>query len=255
MRYNPYAGVFTLPGKKVYRVTAQLGWEAYTPEFYAFGLYDANTGEQIGPLAEALPPNRNTCNASGGLLDVIITTGLYDRKYRLKMAPNVTAGPSSEIRADVGTFLNIAEITADKSYLSTTCLTNQLPYNTWNNQIIGMIIQQQYGDIRYYPNVGVFTLPGGKTYRITAQLGWDAKNPEFYAFGLFDISGNKYGQLAESLPPNAKTWNASGGVLNVIFTTPARGGDYCLRMAPNVTAGPSSEIRADVSTFMNIVEM
>ena len=256
--YDPYTGVITLQDERAYRITAQLGWEATTPEWYAFGLYDMDTGKQFGPLAESLPPNRKTWNASGGVLDVIITTGNYfDRafSYQLKMAPNVTAGPSSEIRADVGTFLNIVEVPAIKSHLSTKCLTDQV-YNTWKKQMIGMIIQQQYGDIKYYPNVGVFTLPGGKRYRITAQLGWEATTSEFYQFGVFNANTDQQiGPLAESLPPNRNTSNASGGVIDVIFTTPASGGEYCLRLSPNMTASSSSKIRADVSTYMIIVEL
>jgi hypothetical protein len=258
--YDNDTGIFSLKDSTVaYRITAQLGWEGKDPGWYAFGLYDIN-GNQFGPLAESLSPNRNTSNASGGILDVILVPswfGMYtpETKYRLKIAPNVTAGSSSKIRADTSTFLNIVQIPGDKSYLFTKCLADQV-YNTWKNKTIRMNIINQYGDIIYYPNNGVFTLPGEKRYRITAQLGWEATTPEFYQFGIFNANtGKQLGPLAESLPPNRNTSNASGGVIDVIFTTPASGGEYCLRLSPNMTASSSSKIRADVSTYMIIVEL
>jgi len=254
IEYDTETGIITLSPGTTYRVTAQLGWEATSQGWYAFGLYDVDDVKQIGPLAEALPPNRNTCNASGGVLDVIFTP--VDRTaYRLKIASNVSAGSSSKVRADVSTFLNIVEIPPGKSYLTAKFFTDQLA-RVWKDKIIKMNIHQHYGDIKYYQHIGVFTLPGGKTFRITAQLGWKATEPRFYAFGIFNYNtGDQYGPLAEALPPNRNTCNASGGVLDVILTTPARGGDYCLRMSPNVSADGSSVLRADVSTFMNIVEL
>jgi len=243
-----------LSPEKTYRVTAQLGWEATSQGWYAFGLHDVDDVKQIGPLAEALSPNMDTFNASGGVLDVIFTP--VDRTaYRLKIAPNVSAGSSSKVRADVSTFLNIVEIPPGKSYLTAKFFTDQLA-RVWKDKIIKMNIHQHYGDIKYYQHIGVFTLPGGKTFRITAQLGWKATEPRFYAFGVFNyVTGEQLGPLAEALAPKQDTCNASGGVLDVILTTPAHGGDYCLRMSPNVSADGSSVLRADVSTFMNIVEL
>jgi hypothetical protein len=119
IEYDTVNGIIRLDMNKTWRITAQLGWEAKTPEYYQFGLYDMETGGQIGPLAEALPPNKNSCNASGGLLDVIVTSSggltgapqlILSKEYQLRMSPDTTAGPSSFIRSDAGTFLNIAEV-------------------------------------------------------------------------------------------------------------------------------------------------
>jgi hypothetical protein len=105
IEYDIDTGIFTLEGGNTYRVTAQVGWVAGTPEFYAFGVFNVDTGTQIGPLAEALPPNRDTCNASGGVLDVIFAPPQAG-KYHLKMAPNVSASSRSYVNCDC-TFLNI----------------------------------------------------------------------------------------------------------------------------------------------------
>jgi hypothetical protein len=252
IEYDTNTGIFTLEGDKAYRVTAQLGWEAKTAQFYQFGVFNVDTGKQLGPLAEALPPNRNSCNASGGLLDVILTppsTG----KYYLKMASSVTAPPSSFIRSDC-TFLNITQVIGEG--LSVKCSSKQIlspPITSWKSSLI------RFDDVTFQNGIdydqGNFTLNCGKTYRITAQLGWEATTAQFYAFGLFNAdTGKQIGPAAESLPPNRNTSNASGGVLDVILT-PLESRRYCLMMTPNVTAGASSVIRADVSTFLNIVEV
>ena len=253
IQYDTDTGIFTLEKDTAYRVTAQLGWQAKTPEYYQFGLFNVNTNEQIGTAAEALPPNRNSCNASGGLLDVIFMppdTG----DYYLKMMGNVKAGASSVIRADVDTFLNIAPVTTP--CLSAKRLTSQtLPSTSRTWKSVPII----FDDVIFKSGVeykdGFFTLEEGKSYRITAQLGWEAKTPEFYQFGLFNSdTKQQFGPAAEALPPNRNTSNASGGVLDIVIT-PLKSVQYYLSMTSSVTAGASSKIRADVSTFLNVVEV
>jgi hypothetical protein len=259
IEYRPGTGILTLEGGRQYRITAQLGWEATTPEFYAFGLFHVDTGTQIGPLAEALPPNRNTCNASGGLLDVIHTPS-ETGSYYLKVAQHVTATKTSYVSPGE-TFMNVVELTdgtgGQPLYLSARRFTPQaIPAGeTWKNKIVNIVqyipTVQSHG-ISFSPE-GYFELKGGVTYHITAQLGWEADIPGYYTFGLFNMkTGKQIGQIAESLSPNADTSDASGCLLDVIVT-PFQSGDYCLRMTSH--AGASSKIRADVSTFLNVIEV
>jgi hypothetical protein len=251
IKYN--YGFFTLTGRKMYRVTAQLGWEATTPEYYQFGIFDADTDEQIGYTpAESLPPNRNTCNASGGVLDIIVypstTTG-----YCLRVTENVSAPPTSVIRDDASTFLNIVEVSENVSIGFGLRYDQKIRKGTWGGQVV-KFEQIRMGGIPRTDasNGGKFTLTGRKMYRVTAQLGWEATTPEFYAFGLFSANtGKQIGPLAEALPPNANTCNASGGLLDVIYT-PDKDEDVYIKISKNVTAGGSSFIRSDVSTFITI---
>jgi tRNA threonylcarbamoyladenosine modification (KEOPS) complex Pcc1 subunit len=249
--YDTQTGNFKLQKGTPYRITAQVGWEAKTPEFYQFGLFSVFTNEQIGPLAEALPPNKNSCNASGGLLDVIFTPWATSQ-YCIKISENVKAGDSSKIRADVDTFLNIVPVPLGESYLSARRSSDQkISSGKWGDARVVMdTVISDNSKIPYKD--GGFSLSVGNTYRITAQLGWEAKTPEYYQFGVFDSEGTQIGQLAEALSPNSDTSYASGGVLDVLYT-PVRNTTCYLRMAPNVTAGPSSKIRANVSTVLNIV--
>jgi hypothetical protein len=260
IQYDNNTGSFTLEKDKTYRITAQLGWEANTPEYYKFGLFNKNTGEQIGPLAEALPPKRNTCNASGDLLDVIFTPRAAGQTYCLRIAPGVTAPSSSKIRADVSTFLNIvplADAQFEPLYLSARRSSKQKLLRggyKWGNVRILMNDVQKDSTIPYDVS-GNFTLEKGKKYRITAQLGWEASTPEYYKFGLFNAdTDEQIGPLAEALPPNLNTYNASSGVLDVIHA-PTVTGKYYLKMSSDVTAPRSSVIRDDVSTFLNVVEV
>jgi hypothetical protein len=249
---------FKPEGGKTYRVTAQLGWEADTSGYYQFGLFVANDDIQIGPLAEALPPNAYTSNASSGLLDVIFTPFRSD-PYTLRTSPGMVAGLNSEIRANVGTILNIVELPASKSYLSTRRFSDQLIDTRATDPFrkdIRMNMQAQHGDIAYFPEYGVFTLQEGKAYRITAQLGWEASEPRYYKFGVFDFDTNdQIGPAAELLPPGLGTsWNASGGVLDVIHV-PLKSGKYVLRVIPDGISGTTGTVRGDVDTFMNVVEL
>jgi hypothetical protein len=250
-------GNFTLKGGVTYHITAQLGWEATTPEFYAFGVFNVGNDERIGPLAEALPPNRKTWNVSGGVLGVIYTPD-EDGTYCLRMAPDVTAGPSSKIRHDVGTCLNIVVLQGSQpqEYVTTRLSEDQsIPKDhTWDNRVIIMDSAKGTPNIQYQTESGQFKLVADTTYRITAHLGWETDEKTFYAFGLFNVKHDtQIGPLAEVLHRGANTCNASGGVLDVIFT-PWDTEWYHLKIDQGVQANHNSVIRKN-STFMNIVTL
>jgi len=261
IEYDTDTGIITLEKGQTYRVTSQLGIDGNgdKPYFYAFGLFNLNTEVQIGPLAEALQPGLKTRNASSGFLDVIHTAA-ESGKYCIRMASNVKADSTSHIRPE-GTFLNIVQILPGTDILSARRVTNQEANFSWSAwEIIISSEMNSNGGIAFCNNSGCFTLKAHKTYRITAQLGWEqkedprTKSPGWYAFGLFDYDGIQFGTAAESLPPNSNTPNASGAVLDVIHT-PYTTGKFHLRMTKNNRADASSTIRADVSTFLTIVSI
>jgi hypothetical protein len=257
-------GEFRLDAGVTYRITAQLGWEAKTPEFYAFCLFNTGTKKQVGPAAEALPSDTPSFNVSGGVLDVIHTPDV-DGFYCLKIMPDVKAGPSSMIRADVGTCMNIVALTEGRVrefvtaslYRDTSIPEGQ----NWTNRAIIMdkILDQQ-GAIKYDDRSGQFYLTAGKTYRITAQLSWVlssvwyANIDKFYAFGVFNPkTSEQIGPFTEILYRGFDSNNASGGVLDVIFA-PHKSDWYHLKMAPSVRASADAQIHA-MSSYLNIVTL
>ena len=256
--YSPGAGCFTLKGGVTYRITAQLGWEATTPEFYAFGVFNYDTGGQHGPLAEALPQiSGGTYNVSGGVLDVIHTPEV-DGKYCIRMAPNVKAGPSSKIRADVGTCINIVALASGpaagmytQDFLATQLSKDgKIPDGeTWGGRVVVMDDIREKCGIGYEDDGRLF-LRGGTTYRITAKLSWKSDN-DFFAFGLFDSAGGQIGSLAEVVCRCGSS-NASGGVLDVIHT-PTKDGVYYLKMTKNVYGAGASLLSR--SSFMNVIAL
>jgi hypothetical protein len=274
IKYNSKTGMCTLNGGVTYRITAQLGWkgsaERYNATYYAFGLFKCDTNEYIGPMVEALSPALTSKNASGCVLDVIHTPR-EDGQYCLKMSSyQKGAGTSSRIRADVSTYMNIVALSGGMlrnlgpgvEYLTAERSTNQIIsyLETWGGKNIIMDkIRTNHGMI-YDRSDGGFVLSAGKTYRITAQLSWYVYGgipspPSRHAFGLFNfITGEQIGPMAEMLPPNLHSTDASGGVLDVVFT-PKKTGYHFLRMAPNTQARYDRVISAHGGTFMNIVTL
>ena len=278
IEYNPYNGVFMLDGGVTYRITAQLGWkgssEYYDATYYAFGLFNFRTGKYVGPMVEALSTAFNSKHASGCVLDVIHTP-VENGSYCLRMSPSSPssdqdyAGTSSSIRADVSTFMNIVALSgsvlrginsAGVEYLTAERSTSQtIPrLDRWANKTVVMDkIRRNHGMI-YDPVDGMFLLSAGKTYRITAQLSWYVNgvypiNLSRHAFGLFDYTtGEQIGPMAETVPSGKHLTDASGGVLDVIFT-PKKTGYHFLRVASYTTAHYDNVISAHGGTFMNIV--
>ena len=262
--YDENTGIFALEGAKTYRITAQLGWESrarclYTiPNVFIFRLVNLKTGEHIGPCAEAQGPSSPyiDAKASSGFLDVIYTP-LVTGHYCLKTDTTASIDPTYSIRADVSTYLNITELTngGKLAYLSARRSTPQIiETGTWATRVVNILESEVKAYGMTFSSDGYFVLQGGVTYRITAQLGWEATSLEWYAFGLFDSAGKQIGPAAEALARDLGTWNVSGGVLDVIHT-PEQDGKYALRVAPGVKAGPTSRIRADVGTFLNIISL
>jgi len=273
MTFSPDQGWFRLKGGVTYQITAQLGWGAKSWERYAFGLFNYDTGTHYGPLAEILPPSGSVQNVSGGVLDVIHTPEV-DGKYCIRMSSNVKAGHLSNIRVDVGTVLNIVALSRGRENAFVAAgFSNDKTISrseTWANKNIVMDkITNHRGALAYDNKSGRFYLSNKETYRITAQLSWGLDSigsrgdpfyysydypRTFYAFGLFNVdTGEQIGPQAEVLYRVANTNNASGGVLDVIFTPPTPGW-YQLKTAPSVTADYYSKLRA-ASSYLTIVTL
>jgi len=194
---------------------------------------------------------RNVEATTGNVGGVRLADGNIDMSGRVDVLGNVTAHHfigNGALLTDV-TVANIPAV-----YLSARRTTKQIIMSgSWAGRNIVMdSIQESYG-ISYDTTDGSFTLEGGVTYRVTAQLGWQGSDSYYAAFRLVNsITNEQVGPSAEPLGIDMYNSNGSSPILDVIFT-PRETGYYCLKMATNVTAPPSSYVRYDVGTFMNIV--
>jgi cytoskeletal protein CcmA (bactofilin family) len=194
--------------------------------------------------------NLNTITASAGDIGNVRFAG-----------GNVDASGHVTVRGDVvaqhfvGNGALLTDITIPNSpaiFLSGRRSVRQtINTGTWaGRNIIMDSIQESFG-ISYDTNDGSFTLEGGVTYRVTAQLGWQGTDSHYCAFRLINtLTNDQIGPAAEVVGLTGS--NGSSPVLDVIFT-PRETGYYCLRMMTNVTASPTSYIRHDVGTYMNIL--
>ena len=105
--YNTSTGRATLlPG--VYRITAQVAWQAASAYILQFSCYDSSNN-QLGPTVEMIQATNTTNNISNGYLDFIYTAASQiDVKIRTTSATNALSG--EQIRFDLNTAMIIQQI-------------------------------------------------------------------------------------------------------------------------------------------------
>jgi hypothetical protein len=105
--YNTGSGVATLsPG--VYRITAQLAWQAAAVYTIQFSCYDSSNN-QLGPTVEMIQSTNTTNNISNGYLDFIYTaTNTIGVKIKTTNTTNALTG--EQIRSDLNTAMIIQQI-------------------------------------------------------------------------------------------------------------------------------------------------
>jgi len=138
-------------------------------------------------------------------------------------------------------------------YLSAGRTTNQTSAGAWANVNIILDTVRASSGITYNTSTGVFTLEGGVTYRITAQLNWTSAAAYDFTYRLVNsTTGAQIGPTAEGISMSSASFNPSGPVLDIILT-PSSTTDYRLRMATTTTANAGETLRADTGTFLTIV--
>jgi hypothetical protein len=143
-------------------------------------------------------------------------------------------------------------------YVSVYLTQNQtISSGTWGNRYIIMDAIREGRGITYDTSSGEFTLEAGITYRITAQLTWEASNSVyFYPFRVYSTALNQQiGIPSEALPIGSASLNTSSSALDMIYTPPSE--MKCrLRMGSETgSASSGEELRADLGTFLNIEEI
>jgi hypothetical protein len=141
-------------------------------------------------------------------------------------------------------------------YLSAGRTTDQTSAGAWANVNIILDTVRASSGITYNTSTGVFTLEGGVTYRITAQLNWSSAAAYAFTYRLVNsTTGAQIGPYAEAFSMSSGasgTNNPSAPVLDIIVT-PSTTTDYRLRMATSTTALEGERLRADTGTFLTIV--
>jgi len=191
---------------------------------------------------------------NGALLEGVSTT--LPTTISADILGNVIATGNVSAEYFVGNGAFLEGIAPPARYLAAVRATNQtISSGNWSNINVIMNSVRESDGITYNSTTGVFTLEGGVTYRITAQLGWQAASNYFYAFRLVNsTTGVQIGPSSETLPPSLTSSNTPAPVLDIIVT-PSTTTDYRLRTAVGMTAGSGEQIRSDVGTFLNIVQL
>jgi cytoskeletal protein CcmA (bactofilin family) len=198
-----------------------------------------------------------------GLLSGLPATGNIDIRGNVTAPGNVVVAGQVNVTGNVaasyftgnGALLTgiVVNGTTPARYLSAGRSTDQTSGGAWANTNIIMNSVRESSGITYNSTTGVFTLEGGVTYRITAQLQWLAGASYFFGFRLVNsTTGVQIGPQAESISMANSTNNSSGPVLDLIVT-PSVTTDYRLRMGLATAANSGEVIRADSGTFLTIV--
>ena len=111
--YNSTTGVVTLEGGITYRVTAQLGWSLFGGYICGFRMVESVSQVQVGPgAAEVFGMSiTGVNNPPAPVLDFLITPTVTTT-YQLRTTQASNAGAAEDIRADVGTWMNIVSVSS-----------------------------------------------------------------------------------------------------------------------------------------------
>jgi hypothetical protein len=220
-------------------------------------------GSQLTGVTSTLPGSANIDirgNVIGGYANVTTLLGTTGNVGNvIMMGGNVALGGQVNALGNVvapffiGNGSLLTGLTTSARYLSAGRTTNQTSAGTWANVNIILDTVRASSGIAYNTSTGVFTLEGGVTYRITAQLNWNSAAVYEFTYRLVNsTTGAQIGPAAEGLSMASGSFNSSGPVLDIILT-PSVTTDYRLRMATSTTANAGETLRADTGTFLTIV--
>lgn len=133
-------------------------------------------------------------------------------------------------------------------YLYATLNANQtIPAGTWANVDIIFDNLVVVKGIPYNPVAGTATLTGGKVYRITARLAWNAAATYLFQYSCYDSANIQIGPTVEIVQSTNGSNNISDGTLDFIYV-PSINTDVKIRTTNNTTALPGEFIRSDLNT-------
>jgi hypothetical protein len=120
---------------------------------------------------------------------------------------------------------------------------------TWAN--IDVIFNSKTGTIPYDTSTGIATLTGGRVYKITSNVSWDAAANYLFQFGLYDSSNNLLSGIVEMKQPTDANYDVSSYSLDFIYA-PVSDINVKIRTTNNTTALTGETIRYDIQTNFSI---
>jgi hypothetical protein len=213
--------------------------------------------------------NVSGANTRGGatyidFLGVFNTSNAFQAGKFFRLNPNgdfeiISSGYTTNLftLTDAGN-LTVPKITAtnfSNNYLYVTRNTNQtIGSGTWASQDVIFNNQVYSSGIAYNTSTGLASLTGGKVYRITARLAWNAAAVYLFQFSCYDSSNNQLGPITEMIQSSNSTNNLSDGTLDFIYA-PASNIDVKIRTTSGTNALTGEYIRGDLNTQLIIQQI
>jgi len=130
---------------------------------------------------------------------------------------------------------------------ATRATSNQTVASAWaNTDVIFNNVVVSKG-ISFNTSTGVASLTGGKVYRVTARIAWQAAAAYNLQFSCYTSANTKIGPDVEIVQSANGTYNISDGTLEFIYA-PSGNTDIKIRCTGNNTALSGEQIRYDLNT-------
>lgn len=244
---------------------------------YVNNLYQAVT---VGNITST-PSNENTLNvypsfaggtgeggqillaASGGLYTSASMLDVWQDQFRILKGTNIGGSTAAYLYMNLtnGNTQFTGAVTASaysglpNDYLYVTRNTSQtIGSGNWANRDVIFNNSVVSKGIAYNTSTGLASLTGGKVYRITARIAWNAAGLYTFQHACYDSSNNILGPIAEMVQSTNATYNISDGTMEFIYA-PGSNIDIKIRTTNNVTALSGEYIRGDLNTQLIIQQI
>jgi hypothetical protein len=201
--------------------------------------------------------------ASGGLYTSASMLDTWQNQFRVLRGSNTGGSNAGLLYMDLdsGNTQFVGAVTASSysglpnDYLYVTRNTNQtIGGGSWANQDVVFNNSVYSVGIPYAIASGLASLTGGKVYRITARLAWNAAAVYLFQYSCYDSANMQIGPTVEIVQPTNGSNNISDGTLDFIYA-PVANIDVKIRMTNNTTALSGEYIRGDLNTQMIIQQI
>ena len=225
--------------------------------------YFIGSGELLTGILTKLPAIANI-DIKGNLTGSNVTATVGNVGGVLMEQGNITAnignvggvvidGGTVTARNFVGSGALLTGITPYVAYLSAGRITPQASSGNWTDTVVLFDKINAQSGIIYTPTNGVFRLSKGTSYRITAQLNWEAKGQYSFPFYLYDVTAGEAASIsAENISMSSISNFTASPVLDVIITPSSTFREYCIKIG-STGASSGEKLRNDIGTFLTIV--
>jgi hypothetical protein len=193
-------------------------------------------------------------NATGGSYTSASFIDVYQNQFRILKGTNagsVSGIMVTDLQTNNTQFLGPVTASAydglPNDYLyATRSGSNQTVVSSWANTDIIFNNTNASKGISYNTTSGLASLTGGKVYRITARLAWNAAAVYTLQYSCYDSSNNQIGPIVNIVQSTSAVNNISDGTLEFIYA-PGSNTDIKIR----TTNGCNALSGETVSGFLN----